>query len=152
MELTDLERRILRELQRDQARSLTEIAQAVAAAPTTVWRRIQALEGAGLVTGRVALLDPRKLRLKLCVFAQVTLADHSEDALAGFARIIRTEPRILEAHALSGTADYMLKIRCADVEEYEGFLTRALLRSPFVGGVVSAFSLKELKYTTELPL
>ena len=50
-------------------------------------------------------LHAGKVGAKLCVFAQVSLADHSEEAVAGFARIVRSHPEILECHAISGTAD-----------------------------------------------
>ena len=61
-------------------------------------------------------------------------------------------PEVMECHSVSGNADYILKIRCADVEAYEIFMTHNLLRSPYVRNVVSSFVLKEIKSTTALPL
>jgi Lrp/AsnC family transcriptional regulator len=152
MKLSDQDRALLRELQRDAARPLAELGEAVGLSQSTVWRKLQEFEAAGIVTGRVALLDPAKVGAKLCVFAQVSLADHSEAAVEGFARIVRSHPEILECHAISGTADYILKIRCADVEAYEQFMTHALLRSPHVRAVISSFSLRQIKHATALPL
>ena len=151
-EFSDQDLRLLRELQRDASASLADLGARVGMAASTVWRRVEAFEKAGLVRARVTLLDPGAAGVKLCIFAQVSLADHSEETVAAFARVIRSHPEIMEAHAVSGTADYILKIRCPDVEAYETFRTHTLLRSSHVRGVVSAFSLKELKYTTELPL
>ncbi len=139
-------------LQADAGASLADLAAAAGVATSTAWRKVQEFEKLGLIKGRVALLDPAKADLRLCVFATVRLSDHTDAAITGFARIIRSYPQIMEAHAISGTADYILKIRCRDVEDYEGFMTHQLLRSPFVKSVVSSFSLKELKYTTALPL
>lgn len=152
MELSDQERALLKALQADGAASLAELADRAGMATSTVWRKLQEFEAVGLLRGRVALLDPSKADVRLCVFATVRLADHAETSIAGFASVIRAHPQIMEAHAISGTADYMLKIRCQDVEAYEAFMTYTLLRSPFVKSVVSSFSLKELKYTTALPL
>lgn len=143
---------ILREIQQDDSASLSDLGERVGLAQSTVWRRLQDFEKAGVITDRVALLNPRLVGAKLCVFASVSLEDHTEDAVTGFARIVDTHPEILECHALSGSADYILKIRVSDVEEYEAFMTHALLRSPHVRSVVSSFSLKELKHTTALPL
>ena len=114
--------------------------------------KVQELEKAGVIRERVALLDAKAVGAGLCVFATVRLTSHAEEAIAGFAAIIRAHPEIMEAYAISGTADYMLKIRCHDVEAYEGLMTHALLRSGLVSSVVSSFALKELKYTTALPL
>ncbi len=152
MEFSDPEKALLREIQRDASASLSVLAERCGMAQSTVWRKLQEFEATGLIRGRVAVLDPAMAGAKLCVFAQIRLEGHSEEAVAGFARIVRTHPQILEAHALSGAADYILKIRAADVEDYEHFMSHTLLRSPYVRSVVSSFSLRELKHTTELPL
>ena len=121
-------------------------------AQSTVWRRVQEFESHGLITARVALLDPARLGCKLCVLASITLRDHAEETVSGFARLIEGHPEIVECYATSGTADYQLKIRVADVEAYERFMTHTLLRNTIVREVHSSFVLKELKSTTELPI
>ena len=152
MKISDQEKTLLREIQRDATRPLAELGEAAGMSQSTVWRKLQEFEAAGLIRARVALLDPAKAGAKLCVFASVSLADHGQEQVDGFARIVRSHPEILECHAVSGSADYILKIRCADVEAYEQFMTHALLRSPHVRSVVSSFSLREIKYATALPL
>ncbi len=152
MKFSDQDVALLRALQQNAALSLAELAQRAGMATSTVWRKVQEFEQTGVLTRRVALLDPAKAGLRLCIFATVRLNDHSEAAIARFARLVDTHPEILEAHAVSGTADYILKIRCRDVEAYEAFMSQDLLRSGLVKSVVSSFSLKQLKYTTELPL
>lgn len=152
MIISDQDRALLREIQRDASLSLAALGARVGMAQSTVWRKLQEFEAAGLLKARVALLDPARAGVKLCVFASVSLEDHSEQSVADFARVVATHPEILECHAVSGTADYILKIRVADVEAYEQFMTHALLRNRHVRAVVSSFSLKEIKYVTALPL
>lgn len=152
MKFSDQERRILRALQRDASASMAELAEAVGIGASTVWRRVQELQKSGVIRGRVAVLDPRKAGLDLCVFAQVALVDHSEAAIDELTAIVRRHPEIMEAHSLSGADDYILKIRCKDVASYEAFLTENLLRSKVVRSITSTFSLRQLKETTELPL
>jgi Lrp/AsnC family transcriptional regulator len=152
VEFSDQDKAILRIIQSDCSLSLAEISVRVGMAQSTLWRRMQDLESAGVIRGRVALLDPAKVGAKLCVLAAISLADHSEASVAGFAALVRRLPEILECHAVSGTSDYMLKIRVADVEAYEAFMSHNLLRSPFVRAVVSSFVLREIKGTTALPL
>ena len=121
-------------------------------AQSTLWRRMNDLEKAGVIRGRVALVDPAMVGVKLCVLAQVTLEDHSEEAVQDFARLVEAHPEILECMKVSGVADYVLKIRAADVEAYEEFQSRFLLRSKWVRSVQSSFVLKEVKATTALPI
>ena len=152
MKFSDQEKAILREIQQDSAASLATLAERVGMAQSTLWRKLQEFDATGIVTARVALLDPAKVGAKLCVFATVSLQDHSEASLAAFSRLIDRHPEILECHAITGSADYMLKIHTADVESYEHFMTNALLRSDVVQAVHSSFSLKALKRTTSLPV
>jgi len=121
-------------------------------AQSTVWRKLQELENAGVIRGRVALLDPGKVGCPLTVLAAITLSDHAEETVNGFARLIRGRPEIVECLATAGSSDYQMKVRVQDVEAYESLMTHTLLRSKFVRSVQSSFVLKELKSTTELPL
>jgi Lrp/AsnC family transcriptional regulator len=145
-------KRLLRVLQADSGQSLGELAEKAGMSQSSAWRRLQELEAEGVIRKRVALLDPAKLDLKLCIIAHVTLEDHHDEAIASFSAVVRDRPEIMECYALSGTYDYMLKIRAADVESYEAFMTRYLMRNPHVRTVVSSFVLRELKSTTELPI
>lgn len=152
MEFSTQEKALLRELQRDNSRNLAEIAEFVGMAQSTVWRKVQEFEASGVIAKRVALLDPTKTGAKLCVLASITLSDHSEAAIAALTSLVRSHPEILECHAVSGAADYVMKIRTQDVESYEAFMSHNLLRNPSIRAVTSSFVLKDIKSTTELPL
>lgn len=152
MEISDQETRILREIQLNASLSLADLSARTGIAQSTLWRKVQELEGAGVIRARVAILDPAKVGAKLCVLAQVSLSDHSEASVAGFTALVRRLPEVLECHSVSGQADYMLKVRVSDVEAYEAFMSHNLLRSPYVRTLVSSFVLKEIKSTTALPL
>lgn len=121
-------------------------------AQSTLWRKLQEFDKRGVVAARVALLDAGKVGCGLTVLAAVTLKDHDQGTVDGFARLIRGHPEISECLATSGEADYHLKIRVADVAAYERFMTHTLLRSSLVQTVQSSFVLKELKATTEVPV
>ena len=146
------ERKLLQLVQADSSLSLAELAERTGMSQSSAWRKIQDLESGGVIRKHVTLLDPRKLDLKLCVIAHVTLEDHHEEAVASFAAVVAERPEIMECYALSGTFDYMLKIRASDVESYDTFMTRHLMRNPHVRTVVSSFVLRELKFSTELPI
>lgn len=152
MKISDHDKNILREVQRDAGLSLAELSERLGMAQSTLWRRMNELEKSGILRARVALVDPAKVGAKLCVLAQVSLEDHSEEAVEGFTRMVAAHPEIMECHKVSGVADYVLKIRASDVEAYESFQTRYLLRNKWVRSVQSSFVLKEVKATTEIPL
>ncbi|GGA06491.1 Lrp/AsnC family transcriptional regulator [Neptunicoccus cionae] len=152
MEFTDQEKAILRIIQSDAGLPLARIAESVGMAQSTVWRKVQEFEALGLIDRRVTLLNPKKAGVGLCVLAQIRMRSHTQEAVDGFIAMVRRHPEILECHAISGSADYFIKVRVADVEAYEHFMSHNLLRSDLVKTVVSNFVLKEIKHATELPL
>lgn len=151
-ETGNFQRKLLQLVQADSGLSLAELSEKAGVSQSSAWRKLQDLEADGVIRKRVTLLDPAKLDLKLCVIAHVTLEDHHEEAVASLATVVRERPEIMECYALSGTFDYMLKIRTRDVESYEAFMTRYIMRNPHVRTVVSSFVLRELKFSTELPI
>lgn len=152
MKFNPKDRSILRKLQADATLSLQELADSLAMSQSTVWRKVQEFEKLGVITGRVALVDPAAVDLKICVITNITLTSHGEEATSAFQKLVAEHPEIMECYSISGGYDYMLKVRVCDVEAYEAFLTTYLLRNPYVASVSSGFTLRQLKHTTALPL
>lgn len=152
MKISDQDRDLLRQLQRDVTLGLAQLAELVGMAQSTVWRRLQEFERSGLIKKRVALLDPALAGANLAVLASIQLKDHNDAAIRSFSSLVARHPEIMECHAVSGQFDYMLKLRVRDVEHYEQFMTHNLLRNDVVQSVHSSFVLKEIKSSTEVPL
>jgi len=146
------DRRILAALQADATLTLKQLAEAVAMSPSTVWRRVQDLEAAGVIVGRVTLLDPARLGLQVCVFVHVDIRDHRAETRDAFERFVRGRPEVMECFSITGAHDYMLIVRTETVAAFEDFLMHALLSQPAVAAASSNFTLRQQKYTTALPL
>ena len=76
--LTKSDYRLLDALQRDTTLSQIELAERAGMSRTSVWRRIRELEEAGLIEGKVALLNPRELGLQIHVLLSVSMVEHSD--------------------------------------------------------------------------
>lgn len=147
-----MDAKILRVLQDDAALPATAVAAAVGLSVTPCWRRIRKLEESGVIRRRVTLLDRKAAGIGVVVFASISLTRHTEQTVIEFDSFIARQPEILEAYAVSGERDYQLKIAVRDIEEYERFLNHELLALSCVASVNSRFMLREIKYTTALPL
>ncbi len=150
--MDELDRRLLRALQHDAARSNTALAQEVGASPASCWRRIQALETTGVLRGLVRLVDPQQVDRGVNVMCQVRMRTHDEEARQAFERFVRSHTAVMECHAMSGEWDYQMRVVVADVAQYERFLMRELLRHPAVATAASHFALSQVKYTTAVPV
>ncbi len=151
-ELDRIDREILRLLMQDASLSLAEIAQAVGLTPTPCWKRIRRMEEAGVITGRVALVDPAKVGLPISVFVAVETGDHSAEWIARFADAVAAMPEIAECWRLGGDVDYLLRVVVPDMAGYDAFYRRFVAAVPALRKVTGRFAMERVKGTTALPI
>ncbi len=149
--IDDLDRKILGELQRDAGQALEALGDRIGLSRNATWRRVRALDAAGVIRGRVALLDAHKLGLGLTVFIQIRTNRHDPEWLAAFAGAMREMPEILGAYRMTGDLDYLVRARVADMAAYDRLYQR-LIRKVEMTDVAASFVMEELKDTTALPL
>ncbi len=143
---------ILEALQKDGRLSNRDLAREISLSPSPCWRRLRALEEAGVIDHYAAVIDRHKVGLTIMGFAHVTLNDHGSDNVKKFDRAIMSAPQVLECHATSGGHDYMLKVVAPDMASYQDFLSEYLLKIGVVRTVNTSFALKQQKNTTALPM
>ncbi|WP_293760018.1 Lrp/AsnC family transcriptional regulator [uncultured Aquitalea sp.] len=145
--LSSLDRKILRELQKNARLSNAELAERVGMSASACWNHTRRLEEGGYITGYVALVDQRKLGLPDTVLIEVTLNAHEEDTLARFGEELAALPEVLEAHLVSGEYDYLIKVAVDGTAGYERFLREKLYRISGIRHSRSLFALRCMKYT-----
>lgn len=143
---------ILAALQADTRQSLADIAAQVGLSPSPTWRRIKAMEDAGVIERQVAILNPRAIGLLAVAYVHVSLMDHSEAALARFDAFVQAQDQIVECATVTGEAEYMLKVMARDPEDLEQFLTHRLRATGLIRDSKSTFVLRRVKARTALPL
>lgn len=151
MNLDEIDREIVRLLQEDASLTARELAEHVGLTSTPCWRRVQILEREGVITRRVALVDPASIGLGVTVMVHVRTNDHSATWLERFAAAIDELPEIIEAFRISGEIDYTLKVVVPSIEAYDDFYKRLIGRVDLYD-VRSVFVMEEMKRTTALPL
>jgi len=132
MELDVIDRKIIRELQRDARLSVTEIAKRVGLSKTPVALRIRQLESSGLIAGYRAILSPLKLGLTHVTYVEVRLSDTREIALSRFNEAVRAIPEVEECYMIAGGFDYLMKIRSHDMADYRRIMAEHLSTLPYV--------------------
>ena len=149
--LDQRDRKILDLLQGNAGRPVAEVAEQVALSPSACSRRIQRLEEAGYIRGRIAVLDRERIGVPTTVFALIKTAHHSDDWIETFRKAISDIGEIVEAHRLTGSYDYILKVVLPRVEHYDVVYRRLVKRIELFD--VSAFiSMEVLKSGEALPV
>jgi Lrp/AsnC family transcriptional regulator len=150
--LSSSERRLLDAMQKDTNLSQIDLAELSGKSRTSVWRLIREFEDAGLIEGKVALLNPKELGLQIHVMLSVSMVKHSDRTRKEFESHVQTIPEVMECYSVSGDRDYVLLIISRDMESYNKFLNTKILDHPSVHSASSSFALRRVKYTTALPL
>jgi DNA-binding Lrp family transcriptional regulator len=151
-DLDQFERAILAALQKNARQSVQELADAIGLSTSPTWRRLKALQDAGVILEYVARLDAAKLGYGQTVYANVTLIKHNRDAIQDFEKAIVERAEVQQCFSMTGSADYIIRVVVQDAAHYERFLQEVVFTSPAVQHISSHFALREIKNTAALPL
>ena len=151
-ELDSIDRRILRELQRDGAMRNDVLADRVGLSPSPTLRRVRALEEGGYVRSYVALLNADRLGLRVRVLIDIRLTVQDRDALDRFEKAVSTIPEVIECMTVLGEWDYVLTVVAKDIEDYQRILLDRLAKIPGVANYKSTLIVRDVKRSTELPV
>jgi Lrp/AsnC family transcriptional regulator, leucine-responsive regulatory protein len=143
---------LLAALQKDAQATHQELGELIHLSASQVSRRVQRLKAAGVIRRCVALLDAAALGLGVRAFTYVTLVRHGGDEGLAFEQAMADIPEVLDCFAVSGEADYVLQIVCADLSVMSDSVLRALMRIKGVSNIRSNIVLNCIKSSTELPL
>lgn len=149
--MDEVDREILLLLQDDAALTARELAEHVGLTPTPCWRRVQNLEAAGVITRRVALVDPSSVNLDVTALVQIRTNNHSAEWLAQFQAAIEQFPEVVEAYRTSGEIDYMLRVVLPSIAAWDDVYKR-LIEAVDLYDVRTIFVMEKMKQTTALPL
>ncbi|WP_299678905.1 Lrp/AsnC family transcriptional regulator [uncultured Roseobacter sp.] len=149
--LDEIDTRLLQALQRDAHLTAQQLGELLHLSPSQAGRRRQRLESAGYIQAYTARLDPKRLGLHVQGFVQVHLSTHGPEHSKSFARLVNTRPEITSAWTMTGDADYLLRVYCADLPALNTLIHEILLPHPAVARVHSQIVMDQLKSDGPLP-
>jgi DNA-binding Lrp family transcriptional regulator len=144
--------KLLDALQQDGRLTNFELAGRVGLSASQCSRRRAALEKAGVIQSYHAKLAAETVGLGVLAFVHVTLATHSPNNSKRFQELITRIPEVQEAYAMTGEADYLVKLVVADLKALSRIFNDVFLPHGSVAHVRSSIVLDRLKETTRLPL
>jgi len=150
--LDRIDRKILNELQQDGRLANVELARRVGLSPTPCLERVRKLEQDGFILGYFARVDPNKVGAALLVFVEITLSKTSPEDFDEFSKAVQKADEILECHLVSGSFDFLLKTRVANMAAYRELLGETLLRLPSVRESRTYVVMEEVKQGHFVPV
>lgn len=144
MQMDEIDRKILAALSTDSAQTSERLGEQVGLSPSATHRRVRHLEETGLIEGYGARLSRAARGNPATVFVAVTLVDQRRETMEAFEAAITREPRVAEAHLMSGEYDYLLKAEIPETDSFERVHREVLAALPGVHRLVTHFSIRSV--------
>jgi len=152
MELDAVDKRILRAVQARCTLNADELAEASGVSPSTALRRLKRLRDARVITAEVAVLDPKQVGRPLQMIVAVRLERDDGRAVRGFIMEMQKHPAVTQCYFVTGSADYMLHLTVADMDEFNTFVERQLIANPHVASTDTHVVINPIKVGLAVPI
>lgn len=150
MTLDKIDKRMLRLLQSNGRLSNADLAAKVNVSPATCHRRTQRLFSEGYIQSVRAIVNPESVGLGAIAMVGVVLDRSTPESFARFEAAVLDLSMILDCHLVAGDFDYLLKIRVADMVDFNRLHGEVLIALPEVRQARTFFVMKEVKDGTPL--
>ena len=135
--MDDINRRILRELERDGRVTNADLAQKVGLSPSACLRRVQELEREGVISGYRAVVNRSAMGGGFTAYVAVGLSEHHKRNQRNFEKAMAAAPQVRECHNVTGAIEYILRVVVEDLAAYKHFHTEVLGQVPEVASITS---------------
>ena len=149
--LDRIDLKILRILQESSKITNLDLSKKIGLSPAPTLERVKKLEQSGTIKSYHAEVDPQAINLKVQTFVLVSLAWQKERALDYFLEKIKTIDEIVECYIITGEADFLVKIICADIPTYEKLLFKTLSQIEEIERLKTLMTLSTVKSAKVLP-
>ena len=124
MNLDTIDHQLINLLQANDQASLGELGKVVGLAPSSVKERIKRLTTNSVIQGFHARVSPEALGLELLAFIFIGWTDPATEPV--FLEHVANEPAVLECHHVTGSWNYILKVRLRNTRMLEAFLSSVI--------------------------
>ena len=144
MDIDDIDRAILKALQKNGRITNADLAETVGLSPSACSRRLDILEKSGVIEGYTARISPEALGYKMVAIVQISLSGQFARTLAEFEEAVKRCPNIIVCYMVSGVYDYTLRVAAKDLKDYERIRRDWLSALPHVVQINSSFALRPI--------
>ena len=143
--------KILKILQENSKITNLDLSKKIGLSPAPTLERVKKLEQTEIIKSYHAKVDAAKLGLNVRTFVLVSLAWQKENALENFIKKIKEVEEITECYIITGDADFLLKIVCKDLQDYEQLLFKTLSQIEEIERLKTLMTLSDVKMSNTLP-
>ncbi|GHO48993.1 Lrp/AsnC family transcriptional regulator [Ktedonospora formicarum] len=151
MQIDDVDRAILQELQSNGRLSLRKLAQRVHMTAPAVAERVHRLEDQQIIVGYTVQVDSSKFEPKLMAYIAVFLSKR-EGVDEGFLRLVEKREEVCECYRTVGDSCYLLKVAVSDHDHLDAFANALMVYGSYRVHLVVAEPLKKGRKFASAPI
>ena len=140
-----LDQRVIAALRDDSRISNADLATRMGLSASSCWRRVRALEDAGVIRRYTVDVNDAAMGLAFKAIVHVQMTRHDRTLVKDFVRMIRTKDEVRACYATTGGSDYHLHVVCPDLDAYNRFLEDFLFTIPAVASAQTHLVLRTIK-------
>ena len=150
--LDEIDRKILRILQRNSDLTVKELAAKLHLSTSPTFERQKRLERDGYIERYMAVVNPHKVGNGIMVLCNIRLKQHSQELIQEFMDVVQNLEEITECYNTSGDYDFLIKVYAHDMKSYQQFMLNTLGTINCIGSLHSIFVIDETKNTHAVPI
>ena len=143
---------LLNVVQENNQLTAEQFADKVGLSSSACQRRLKRLRAEGMITADVSLVSPKATGPRVTLIVLVSVEREQSDLFAGFKRSIQSHPEITQCYYVTGSADFILVINVATMEEYGAFAERVFINDRNIRAFQSFACMQQIKFSTKTPL
>lgn len=150
--LSDVDRRILRNLQAEPDLSTADLAGRAGITSAVCWRRMEKMREGGVLIGQEAVINWRALGYEVEVSLRFTLDKTQRNAFDEFLTEARKVPEVIEIQTFLGRVDVRLNVLARDMAHYQELYRTRILTLPHIADIEALMLIATIKSGEALPL
>jgi Lrp/AsnC family leucine-responsive transcriptional regulator len=126
MKLSNIDLRILRELQQNADQTNLALAEKVGLSAPACLKRVQKLKSEGVIEKIVAIVSSAAVGRRLNMIVEIEMKEDNISLYQQFMAVINKAMEVKQCYQVTGQVDFVLVVDVADIFEYEDFCNRVL--------------------------
>ena len=148
--LDNIDRQLLDELQRNNRRTLANLAEAAHTSTSSARRRIDRMRAQGVIEADVSIVSPEVAGVEIIV--HVMMQQESSASYTKFRKRVMQADEVTQCYSVTGESDFILHVRMPDLAEYDTWIEDFILADPDVRRCDSNVVYSRIKFTTAVPM
>lgn len=152
MELDRFDRQLLNLVQADSGQTAERLAEQVELSPSAIQRRLRRLRDEGVIVRDCAIVDPAVVGRPDFFIVALEVERERADLLVQLRKWLAGEAHIQQVFYVTGAADFILVVTCADTGAYDELMSRMVRENPNIRRFTTNVALGVLKRGLAIPI